>query len=81
MSDLTHPATFHTAIARRPMPVRKAARRSLWRALVDAIINAHHKDAQRDIDRLVARSGGKFTDSLEREIGEHMRRHTWNVGP
>ena len=79
MTYAARPADFHTATPCRPAK-RQAARRGFWRALIDAVLTAHQRDAQREIDRLVARSGGKLTDSLEREIGEHMNR-TWSVGP
>jgi hypothetical protein len=64
----------------RPQPTRRWRLRHLWRGLVDAIMTAHQKDAQRDIDRLVARRG-KLTDGLEREIERRMMGHRWNVGP
>jgi hypothetical protein len=81
MAYLAHHSAFHVATPHRQTTQPSVRRRSLWRALVDAVMTAHQRDAQRDVDRLVARSGGKFTDSLEREIGAHMTRHTWDVGP
>jgi hypothetical protein len=81
MAYLVHDSAFQIATPRRQTAQPSVRRRSLWRALIDALMLAHQRDAQRDIDRLVARSGGKFTDSVEREIGHHMTRHTWDVGP
>jgi hypothetical protein len=81
MAYLAHDSAFQIATSQRQTSQPGKRRRSLWRAILDAVMTAHQRDAQRDIDRLVARSGGKFTDSMEREIGDHMMRHTWDVGP
>ena len=44
-----------------------ARRRGLLRRLLDALVDARRREAEQQVARLVARSGGKFTDSLERE--------------
>ena len=85
MAYRANPATFDAATPIRPthrwQPTRPWRLRNLWRGLIDAVMTARQKDAQRQIDRLVARSGDKLTDSLEREIGERIMRQRWNVGP
>ena len=47
-------------------PVR---RRGLLLRVLDALIEARRDEAERQVARLLARSGGRFTDSLEREAG------------
>jgi hypothetical protein len=44
-----------------------APRRSLLGRLVDALIEARRREAEQQVARLLARSGGRFTDDLERE--------------
>jgi hypothetical protein len=80
MTYSTRPSDFHNAIPYSPVRHPAARRRGIWRIVFDAIMGAHQRDAQREIDRFVARSGGKFSDSLEREIGERLSRSDWNVG-
>jgi hypothetical protein len=76
MTYLARPTDFHAIAAHRP--ATQPRRRGLWRTLVDAITASQQRQAQRDIDRLVARTG-KFTDSLEREIGERLMRSDWTI--
>ncbi|MGI8527226.1 MAG: hypothetical protein ACR2K5_13830 [Pseudolabrys sp.] len=65
-------------IAAAKTPRRRGFLRDLLRALLDAVMLANQRQAQRDIDRFVARRG-KLTDSLEREIGERVMGGDWNV--
>jgi hypothetical protein len=51
-------------------PKVSAPRRSLWRRLFEAMVEARRAQAEREIAIYVERIGGKFTDSAEREI-EH----------
>lgn len=78
MAYAFRPADFHAASPHQPAPQPSARRRGFWRGLVDALMIAHQKDAQREIDRFVARRG-KFTDSVEREIGERITSGDWTV--
>jgi hypothetical protein len=64
-------AYARTALAPRelvftPTPVR--ARRGLLRRLLDAMMESRRRQADREIARFLANSGGKFTDEVEREI-------------
>jgi hypothetical protein len=45
-------------------PERK---RGLLSRFLDGLIKARHREAEQQVARLLARSGGKFTNSLERE--------------
>ena len=80
MTYSAHPSDFHSAVPYSPARRLVARRRSLWRVIFEAMMGAHQRDAQREIDRFIARSGGKFSDSLEREIGERLNRSDWTVG-
>jgi hypothetical protein len=42
--------------------------RSLFSRLIDAMMMARQKQAEREIARYLKGSGGKFTDEVEREI-------------
>ena len=64
-------AYARTALALRalvftPTPARTG--RSLWRRLLDAMMESRRRQADREIARFLANSGGKFTDEVEREI-------------
>jgi hypothetical protein len=48
-------------------PAPAAPKRGLLGRLVEALIEARQREAEEHMARLLARSGGKFTDSLERE--------------
>ncbi len=46
--------------------VRKG--KGLFARVIDALIVARRRDAEREIARYIAGTGGKFTDETEREI-------------
>ena len=50
----------------------RAAGRSIWRRLLDAIVEARQHHAEREVRRYLEGTGGKFTDSVEREIEERL---------
>jgi hypothetical protein len=54
----------HAAEVAEHAPERK---RGLLGRFLDGLIEARHREAEQQVARLLARSGGKFTDSLERE--------------
>ena len=49
-----------------------APKPGLMRRLFDTLFEAREKRAQRAVDEYIAQSGGRLTDSLEREIGERI---------
>ena len=51
----------------RPAFTRAAPRRRLLGRFVDALIDSRQREADEHVSRLLARSGGRFTDALERE--------------
>jgi hypothetical protein len=54
----------HAAEVAEHAPERK---RGLLGRLFESLIEARYREAEQQVARLLARSGGKFTDSLERE--------------
>jgi hypothetical protein len=46
-------------------------KRSLWRRIAEAFYASRQKQAEDEIARYLARSGGTLTDSLERDIANH----------
>ena len=71
MAFVVTPAHFRDAAPYEPAPRAKLRRRNPWRWLYDAVMLAHERDTQREIERFVARRG-KLTDSMEREIAERL---------
>jgi hypothetical protein len=77
MAYVARPSAFHGA-TRWPAPAAissqpAAKRRSFWRAVFDAVFDANERNAQREVERFVARRG-KLTDSMERDIAERLIR-------
>jgi hypothetical protein len=52
--------------------LKRAARR-----LIDALESQRRRDVDREIVRLLAQSGGRLTDSLEREIMQKVFASEW----
>ena len=64
-------AYARTALAPRELaftPTSTRTRRSLLRRLLDAMMESRRRQADREIARYLACTGGKFTDEVEREI-------------
>lgn len=53
-------------------PKESARRRSLWRRLFAAMVEARRAQAEREIAVYLERIGGKFTDDIEREIEQRF---------
>ena len=52
--------------------------RRLARRLTDVLEAQHRREVDREIARLLARSGGRLTDSLEREIMQKVFASDWS---
>jgi hypothetical protein len=50
----------------------------ILRRIFDAIFESRQKQADRDIARFLARSGGRLTDDIEREITQRLLTGNWN---
>lgn len=62
---------FHLPLARedRAAPAAPAARKpGLLTRLLDAVVESQQRRAEREIERLIYASGGRLTDSVERDI-------------
>ena len=57
-------------------PPERRKRRGRLRRIFDAIIEAHRRDAERDIRRLIGWSDGPLSDEFERRINEHLMRNS-----
>jgi hypothetical protein len=64
-----------------PVPNGVGARLNrLARRLTDALVEAQRRrDVDREIARLLAQSGGRLTDSLEREIMQKVFASDWSL--
>jgi hypothetical protein len=60
-------------------PLKGFAKRPnvLWR-IFDAIVESRQKSADREIARHLARSGGRITDNIEREITQGLLTGNWS---
>jgi hypothetical protein len=76
MAYVARPADFHPAQPYRAAP-SVTPRKGFWRTLVDAVADARRRDAQRDVERYLARRG-RLTDSIERELAERAMRGDWS---
>ena len=57
-----------TAVAPQPSAPRSGLLRRLWNALYES----RERAAEREIERFVARNGGRLTDDLERRIAQRF---------
>ena len=55
----------------------RAARPGLWRRFVGAIFQARERQVEREAARYVARSGGRLTDEIERQITDRLITGKW----
>jgi hypothetical protein len=56
-----------------------AGRRGIWRRLFDAIYESRRRHAERDIARLIDRSGGRITDDVEFQMSQRLMTGDWTV--
>lgn len=64
----TRDMAFTAAGAASKTPVKAAPRRGLVTRMLDAMMAARMRQAEREVARYLADTGGKFTDEAEREI-------------
>jgi hypothetical protein len=58
-----------SAVANRP---------GLLRRMLNTMLEWRQKQADRDIARFIARSGGRLTDEIEREMTQSLFKGNWN---
>jgi hypothetical protein len=80
MAYAARPSDFRTIIVpcRQPDAVKVAPARSFLHRLFDAVFESRQQRAERDIEAYLARTGHRFTDSIERELNDHMFGGGWN---
>jgi len=74
MAYAARPSDFQTNIVpcRQPVAIKEAPSRKFLRRLFDAVFESRQQRAERAIEAYLSRTGNRFTDSIEREINEHM---------
>jgi hypothetical protein len=55
-----------------------APRQGLLRRIFEAVFDSRRRSAERDIARFVGRTGGRFTDDIERQITNRLINSDWN---
>src|SRR5215470_17622445 len=51
----------------------------ILRRIVHAMFESRQRQADREIARFLARSGGRLTDDVERRLTGHLLSHNWTV--
>jgi hypothetical protein len=67
----------HSAPASRRTALGKA-RPSLLARFFNALAESREREASRNVEAYLARTGYRFTDSIEREINERLFHGGWN---
>ena len=60
-----------------PLAHAPVARPSLWRRLVEAVFESRDRQMEREAERYIARTGGRITDEIEREITDRLVTGKW----
>ena len=81
MTAAVRPAVFQSNIAayRQPVATKAAPRRSILRRVFDAVFESRERHAERVVEAYLARTGHRFTDSIERDLSEHLFNGGWNA--
>jgi len=76
MSSVALYRDFDLHLRRPPRSVPRSAparaRPSIFRRIVAAIERSHQRHVERQAARFIAKHGGRLTDDLERQLGEHL---------
>lgn len=59
---------FHFPLAREGRTAPAVRKPGLLTRMLDAIVESQQRRAEREIERLIYASGGRLTDSVERDI-------------
>lgn len=80
MTHAAHSAVLdgHVARRRRTVMAKGPMRAGLLRRLFDAMFESRQRAFEREAEAYLARTGGRFTDSIEREINERHFNGGWN---
>ncbi len=78
MTCAARPTNFQSSIAPLRTPVTfKSALRSLLARLSNAVFESREREAARIVEAYLARTGYRFTDSIERELNERLFNGGW----
>jgi len=69
----------HVAFGGQPTDSKTAARPSLLTRLFNVMFENRERGAARDVEAYLARTGHRFTDSIEREINERHFNGGWDL--
>jgi uncharacterized protein (UPF0371 family) len=70
-------ATDHFGFTPYAPAARETAHRGILRRFFDAIIESRQRKADREIAAYIAHSGGRLTDSIERELMDRVSNATF----
>lgn len=79
MAHVARSTDFQTDISRYRAPVKTAERRGFLRRLYDRILDSRQQRANRDIAAFLARRGNRLTDSIERDLNNHLFNGGWHA--
>ncbi|MGN6573418.1 MAG: hypothetical protein ACTHLO_18590 [Pseudolabrys sp.] len=76
MAYAARPSDFHSGVV-ASRPAVRVPRPGFLSRIIGALIDTRTRQAQRDVEAYLARRGNRLTDSIEREISEHMFDGGW----
>jgi hypothetical protein len=80
MTYAAHHGEFSHYAAHKGAPKHGAANSaSLLRRVVDAVFESRQRQADKEIERFIANSGGRLTDDLERRMMARLTTSDWSV--
>jgi hypothetical protein len=81
MTHAAHHDNFVPYAGAEDPPKREAvaARPGVLRRILEAVVHSRQRHADRQIAAFLARSGGRLTDDLERELMRRISTSNWNM--
>jgi hypothetical protein len=81
MAYVAHPHEFQGTVApgRQAAAVKATPRGGVLRRFFATILDARERKVRRDVEAYLARTGYRFTDSIEREISNRLIFDGWNA--
>jgi hypothetical protein len=81
MTYAIHSADFrrHIARSRRTADATAAPHRGLLTRIFNAIFESRERRTDREAEIYLARTGHRFTDSIERELNDRLFNGGWNA--
>ena len=79
MTYAARPSAFQENITRYSRSPAAVPRPGFLGRMFNAVFESRQRRAEREVEAYLARTGHRFTDSIEREINEHLFDGGWNV--